>query len=77
MLEYPITSHPENSMNGPPTAAELFDRITYLFDGQSVPENGMFFVAWATPYTVKFLDRLGILYVTLAEDGKNKYLRFN
>lgn len=56
---------------------EMFDRIAYLFDGQAVPEDGMFFSAWATPHTVKLLDKLGILYVTLDEEGKNKYLRFN
>tara|TARA_R100000951_G_scaffold7705_1_gene7198 strand:- start:8587 stop:9570 length:984 start_codon:yes stop_codon:yes gene_type:complete len=56
---------------------ELFDKIAYLFDGQAVPENGMFFAAWATPYSIKLLDKLGVLYVKMDEDGKNQYLRFN
>ena len=56
---------------------EMFDRICYLFDGQSVPNNGMFYAAWATPYTVRLMDKLGVGYVKIDEKGKNKYLRFN
>lgn len=56
---------------------EMFDRICYLFDGQSVPNNGMFYAAWATPYTCRLLDRLGIKTVEIDNDSKNKYLRFN
>mgnify|MGYP000896085744 FL=1 len=56
---------------------EMFDRICYLFDGQSVPENGMFYAAWATPYTQKLLNKIGVTSVVLDQDGKNKYLRFN
>ena len=56
---------------------ECFDRVAYLFDGQPIPENGMFYSAWATPYTVRMLDKLGILYILLDSDGKNKFLRFN
>lgn len=56
---------------------EQFDRICYLFDGQAVPNNGMFYSAWATPYTCKLLDKLGVKYVQMDEEGKNRYLRFN
>ena len=56
---------------------EMFDRIAYLFDGQAVPEDGMFYAAWATPYTVKLLNKLGIKYVLLDSEGKNRFLRFN
>lgn len=56
---------------------EMFDRICYLFDGQSVPNNGMFYAAWATPYVCRLLDKLGIKTVELDIDNKNKYLRFN
>jgi aspartate/methionine/tyrosine aminotransferase len=56
---------------------EMFDRICYLFDGQAVPHNGMFYAAGATPYTVRLMDKLGVGYVKLDEQGKNKYLRFN
>jgi aspartate/methionine/tyrosine aminotransferase len=56
---------------------EMFDRISNLFDGQSVPENGMFYSAWATPYTYKLLDKLNISYVVLDTDGHHKFLRFN
>jgi len=56
---------------------EMFDKIVYMFDGQFVPKNGMFFSAWTTPYTVNLLNKLGILYIKLDEDGKNQYLRFN
>ena len=56
---------------------EMFDRICYLFDGQSVPENGMFYAAWATPYTQRLLDKIGVKSVELDQEGKNKFLRFN
>lgn len=56
---------------------EMFDRIIYMFDGQAVPEDGMFFAAWASPYTVKLLDKLGFTYVLLDTRGNDKYLRFN
>jgi aspartate/methionine/tyrosine aminotransferase len=56
---------------------EMFDRIVYLFDGQAVPENGMFYVAWASPYVQKLLDKLGILSVQMDQQGKDKFLRFN
>jgi aspartate/methionine/tyrosine aminotransferase len=56
---------------------ELFDKICYLFDGQAVPENGMFFSAWATPYTIKLLDKLSIYSVQIDKSRKNQYLRFN
>jgi aspartate/methionine/tyrosine aminotransferase len=56
---------------------EQFDRICYLFDGQAVPNNGMFYAAWATPYTCKLLDKLGVGYVKMDQEDKNKYLRFN
>jgi len=56
---------------------EMFDKICYLFDGQSVPNNGMFYAAWATPYTVKLLDKLSVGYVKIDEQNKNKNLRFN
>jgi len=56
---------------------EQFDRISYLFDGQEVPENGMFFAAWATPYTIKLLKKLGICSVILDKNRKNQFLRFN
>lgn len=56
---------------------ELFDRVKYLFDYQDVPENGMFYPAWASPYTYQLLDKLEISYVQLDEVGKDKLLRFN
>jgi aspartate/methionine/tyrosine aminotransferase len=56
---------------------ELFDRITYLFDGQMVPENGMFYCAWTTPYTQKLLNKLGVKTVILEDSGSYKFLRFN
>jgi aspartate/methionine/tyrosine aminotransferase len=56
---------------------EMFDRICYLFDGQAVPNNGMFYAAWATPYTYKLLGKLGIKSVEMDSYNKNKYLRFN
>lgn len=56
---------------------EMFDKICYLFDGQAVPNNGMFYAAWASPYTCKLLDKLGIKSVEMDKQGKNKYLRFN
>lgn len=56
---------------------EMFDRICYLFDGQSVPENGMFLTAWTSPYVVKMFDKLGIISVELDTNGKDKLLRFN
>jgi aspartate/methionine/tyrosine aminotransferase len=56
---------------------ELFDKITYLFDGQMVPENGMFYCAWTSPYVQVLLDRMEIKTITLEESGKYKFLRFN
>lgn len=56
---------------------ESFDKICYLFDGQSVPENGMFYAAWASPYTAKLLDKLNIKSVEMDKSGKDKFLRFN
>lgn len=56
---------------------EMFDRICYLFDGQSVPENGMFLSVWASPYAVKLLDKLNVKSVEMDSIGNDKYLRFN
>lgn len=56
---------------------EMWARIEYLFEGQPVPENGMFYSAWAVPYTQKMLDKIGIKCVEIDQDGKNKLLRFN
>lgn len=56
---------------------ELFDRVKYLFDNQEVPENGMFYPAWASTHTCQLLDKLEISYVQLDEVGKDKLLRFN
>lgn len=56
---------------------EMWDKIVYLFEGQAVPEDGMFFAAWTSPYTVKLLNKLGITFIELDKDGKNKYIRFN
>ena len=56
---------------------EMFDRICYLFDGQSVPENGMFYAVWASPYTVRLLDKLNVKTVEMDSSGNDKFLRFN
>lgn len=56
---------------------EMFDRICYLFDGQAVPENGMFYAAWASPYVCKLLDKLNVKTVEIDTLGNDKYLRFN
>lgn len=56
---------------------EMFDRICYLFDGQSVPENGMFYAVWASPYTSRLLDKLNIKTVEMDSMGNDKFLRFN
>ena len=56
---------------------EMFDRISYLFDGQPVPENGMFYCAWATRYTVELLKKLNIKCVKLDSAGEDQFLRFN
>jgi aspartate/methionine/tyrosine aminotransferase len=56
---------------------EMFDRICYLFDGQSVPENGMFYAVWASPYTAKLLDKLNVKTVEMDSSGNDKFLRFN
>lgn len=56
---------------------EMFDKIKYIFDNQAVPENGMFYCAWATPYAIKMLDKLEVRSVTIDQDGVNKFLRFN
>lgn len=56
---------------------EMFDRICYLFDGQAVPENGMFYAVWASPYTVKLLDKLNVKTVQMDSSGNDKFLRFN
>ena len=56
---------------------EMWDRIKDLFDNQEVPENGMFYAAWADPIAYKLLDRLGFTYVTMDSKGNDKYLRFN
>lgn len=56
---------------------EMFDRICYLFDGQAVPNNGMFYSAWATPYVCRLLDKLNVKSVEIDKQNKNKYLRFN
>lgn len=56
---------------------EYFDKICYLFDGQSVPENGMFYAAWASPYTSKLLDKLNIKSVEMDKSGRDRFLRFN
>lgn len=56
---------------------EMFQRLEYLFDGQEIPENGMFYVAWATKYVRDLFLQLGIKYVTLDSRGNDKLLRFN
>lgn len=56
---------------------EMWDRIKDLFDNQEVPENGMFYAAWADPIAYKLLDKLGFTYVTMDSKGNDKYLRFN
>ena len=56
---------------------EMFDRVCYLFDGQAVPENGMFFAVWASPYASRLLDKLNIKSVQLDSLGNDKFLRFN
>lgn len=56
---------------------EMFDRICYLFDGQSVPENGMFYAVWASPYTIKLLDKLNVKTIQMDALGNDKFLRFN
>jgi aspartate/methionine/tyrosine aminotransferase len=56
---------------------EQFDRICYLFDGQAVPENGMFYAVWASPYTIKLLDKLNIKSVEMDKSGNDRFLRFN
>lgn len=56
---------------------EMFDKISYLFDGQAIPENGMFYCAWATPHAINLLLKLQVKYVKIDEDGKNQLLRFN
>jgi aspartate/methionine/tyrosine aminotransferase len=56
---------------------EMWDRIKGLFDNQEVPENGMFYPAWADPIAYKLLDKLGFTYVEMDNKGKDKYLRFN
>jgi hypothetical protein len=56
---------------------EMFDKICYLFDGQAVPDNGMFYSAWASHYVCKLFDRLGIKTVKMDSIGNDKFLRFN
>lgn len=56
---------------------EMFDRISYLFDGQAVPENGMFYCAWASPHAVKLLNKLQMKSVKIDERGNDVLLRFN
>jgi len=56
---------------------EMFDRICYLFDGQAVPENGMFFTAWTSPYVCKLFDKMNVKSVELDSIGNDKFLRFN
>lgn len=56
---------------------ETFDRICYLFDGQAVPENGMFYAVWASPYTVKLLNKLNVKTIEMDSLGNDKFLRFN
>lgn len=56
---------------------EYFDKICYLFDGQSVPENGMFYAAWASPYVAKLLDKLNVKSIEMDRVGNDRLLRFN
>ena len=56
---------------------EMFDKICYLFDGQAVPDNGMFYSAWASPYVCKLFDKLGIKTIKMDSIGNDKFLRFN
>jgi aspartate/methionine/tyrosine aminotransferase len=56
---------------------EAFDKICYLFDGQAVPENGMFYAVWASPYAVKILDKLNVKTIEMDKLGNDRFLRFN
>jgi aspartate/methionine/tyrosine aminotransferase len=56
---------------------EMFHKISYMFDNQPVPDNGMYYAAWADPHTNKLLNRLNIKSIKLDVDAKYEYLRFN
>jgi len=56
---------------------EMFSRIENLFDGQPVPNNGMFYVAWASVKTQQILDKMSVNVVQLDSEGNDRLLRFN
>jgi aspartate/methionine/tyrosine aminotransferase len=56
---------------------EMLDKICYLFDGQQVPENGMFYPVWASKYACDLLESLEIKTVKLDQEGKDSLIRFN
>jgi len=56
---------------------EMFHKISYLFDGQLVPEDGMYYSAWTTPHTIQLLDKLNVKSIKMDISGKDEFLRFN
>lgn len=56
---------------------EYFSKINNLFDGQEVPDNGMFYSVWCTRKTLVLLDYMQIKYVELDQNGVDKLIRFN
>ena len=56
---------------------EMFHKVSYLFDGQPVPENGMYYSAWTTPHTIELLNKLNIKSIKMDISGKDEFLRFN
>jgi aspartate/methionine/tyrosine aminotransferase len=56
---------------------EEFLKLSNFFDGQKVNENGMFNTYWVDNKGLDIIDKSGVVYITLDEESKRKFIRFN
>lgn len=53
------------------------NRISYLFNNETVPRNGMFYCVWADKKVVDIIEKANIKYVPLDEENGKHLIRFN
>lgn len=56
---------------------EVLNKISYLFDGQNVQNNGMFYAAYANDKALQIIDKALVNYVVLSDKGRDKFVRLN
>ena len=56
---------------------DSLDEISYLFDGQAVQKNGMFYATYADNKALEIVDKALVNYVVLSDKGQDRFVRFN